>query len=140
MCILMQGGEVKDPIRRGLGNAIQWYDCLRTTVNDFEDDLISKGAKLARSMISLAGPSRGMPITATANREQDSWDAVPVHPEDAQSVQLVCNAIIESQTYPDDTENMPITATANREQDTWNAAPHCMHACSFGRDFSNLKF
>ena len=105
MCILMQGGEVKDPIRRGLGNAIQWYDCLRTTVNDFEDDLISKGAKLARSMISLAGPSRGMPITATANREQDTWDAAPVHPEDAQSVQLVRNAIIESQTYPDDTEN-----------------------------------
>ena len=101
----MQGGEVKDPIRRGLGNAIQWYDCLRTTVNDFEDDLISKGAKLARSMISLAGPSRGMPITATANREQDSWDAVPVHPEDAQSVQPVRNAIIESQTYPDNTEN-----------------------------------
>ena len=101
----MQGGEVKDPIHRGLGNAIQWYDCLQTTVNDFEDDLISKGAKLARSMTSLAGPSRGMPITATANREQDSWDAVPVHPEDALSVQLVRNAIIESQTYPDDTEN-----------------------------------
>ena len=64
-----KGWTVKDPFRRGLGQAVQWHNVLQTKVEKQVDGLIQQSQLLVKPTIEpLLAPSSPLPPTL----QQDS--------------------------------------------------------------------
>jgi len=91
-----EGTPIRDPFRRGLGYAIQWYDCLRILVQKKVDTVLEESAK---EIQGVRRPDIDLPNTTTASSTSSPKPPALTPSECAPILQQRCPACFGGTTF-----------------------------------------
>ncbi|KAG7091663.1 hypothetical protein E1B28_010684 [Marasmius oreades] len=130
----IQGSTQRDPIRRPLGPAVQWYDCLQAMVDREMTAIIERCRPKAESLRVTPEPT----TTLSAHSREAPPSAEPSLSAQAPTTTL-SNDKTNCSTVPTSNPSLDISRLSNGEcaSSLRRLCPCCFGGCTFGRSFDD---
>lgn len=129
-----QGEVVKDPFRRGIGNAVQWYDSLQSLLAEQVENALKTADEIVTTIKTTHG--RPPPPSDPALPSSTSIKTAHVGPSPDPSLRAALPSSTDGQALPPSPSNVflsPLTARRECARILQQRCPACFALTSFSR-------